>query len=333
MNKRLADSASDKSQPAKANKNRLSILGLCQVVALFTVLLSIVTLFAAWHWVCELFSHFKLQYLASGILCSGVFLYYRQKWPAIVMVSVTMLNAWFVAPWYFVTDKTGHPDALAMRVVQFNVSTDNSQFGEVLDWLLAIEADLISLQEVNDDWSQALSGLENQYPYQLVIPREDNFGIAIYSRQPFTANSVMAFGPAQLPSLHLVQNFGGKQLNIFATHPPPPVSTPLIHQRNMQLAKLADYIRRTADNPTLLLGDLNTSMWGFHYRQFMARTRLVNARQGFGVLASWPSFLPLVRIPIDHVLLSPELYVRNLELGPALGSDHLPLVAEITFRK
>ena len=39
--------------------------------------------------------------------------------------------------------------------------------------------------------------------------------------------------------------------------------------------------------------------------------------------------MPLLTIPIDHCLISRDITVSNLYVGPDLGSDHLPLVADL----
>ena len=54
---------------------------------------------------------------------------------------------------------------------------------------------------------------------------------------------------------------------------------------------------------------------------------LINSQRGFGVQATWPvagGFAP--RIPLDHCLHSPDLATVDRRMGPAVGSDHLPLV-------
>jgi len=53
------------------------------------------------------------------------------------------------------------------------------------------------------------------------------------------------------------------------------------------------------------------------------------SRAGFGLgatrLNGW------IRVRIDHVLTGPGWYADSVKLGPDLGSDHLPLIVDLTL--
>jgi endonuclease/exonuclease/phosphatase (EEP) superfamily protein YafD len=84
--------------------------------------------------------------------------------------------------------------------------------------------------------------------------------------------------------------------------------------------------------PIVLLGDLNTTPWSPIYRQFIEDSGLRDARDGFGLLSSWPTGNPPLLIPIDHALVSQQIVVHNLYLGPDVGSDHYPLILDFSVR-
>ena len=80
----------------------------------------------------------------------------------------------------------------------------------------------------------------------------------------------------------------------------------------------------------MVLGDLNTTPWSARYRALLDDAGLEDTRVGYGLQTSWPSFLPAVlRIPIDHVLVTPDLAAAEREVGPEVGSDHLPVWVEL----
>jgi len=56
---------------------------------------------------------------------------------------------------------------------------------------------------------------------------------------------------------------------------------------------------------------------------------LKDSEVGFGFQPTWfaPTGLPF--IPIDHLLTSRNVCVLERKIGPAIGSDHLPVFARI----
>ena len=67
-----------------------------------------------------------------------------------------------------------------------------------------------------------------------------------------------------------------------------------------------------------------------HFRDFIKSTGLRNARQGFGVGPTWPA-LGSVGVPIDHILFSHPLQVKNFQVEGGIGSDHFPISAHLVL--
>ena len=74
-----------------------------------------------------------------------------------------------------------------------------------------------------------------------------------------------------------------------------------------------------------------SSPWGAHFRRLVHDSGLRDSAQGRGVHPSWPAIDPLLRIPIDHCLLSPCIGLVDRRVGPDIGSDHYPLIVDFVL--
>jgi endonuclease/exonuclease/phosphatase (EEP) superfamily protein YafD len=93
-----------------------------------------------------------------------------------------------------------------------------------------------------------------------------------------------------------------------------------------QIAHLA----RSIKGPLVVLGDLNITAFSPHFQDLLAHSGLRSAAEGAGWRPTWPTFMPLAGIQIDHALVSPDITVLNFERGPFTGSDHWPIVVELS---
>ena len=109
-----------------------------------------------------------------------------------------------------------------------------------------------------------------------------------------------------------------------------PLGGQFYSDRNEQLAFIAELFEGR-EGTQVLVGDLNASMWDINYRALEDETGLRNARTGFGIVPTWPTFMPFAMIPIDHILVSDDVSVVELRSGPRIGSDHLPLIVTIAL--
>jgi endonuclease/exonuclease/phosphatase (EEP) superfamily protein YafD len=159
-------------------------------------------------------------------------------------------------------------------------------------------------------------------------PREDNFGIALFSRLPSTNSELIELGKAGVPSIATTIFVGGQEVFLLGTHPLPPGSAEYARLRNEQLQEIAALIRRH-DMAAIVLGDLNCTPWSPYFTDLIRDSGLKNASQQRGLFGSWPAWLPLARIPLDHGLVSPTIRIIQKWTGPPVGSDHLPLVLEL----
>jgi endonuclease/exonuclease/phosphatase (EEP) superfamily protein YafD len=278
-------------------------------------------------WVFELTSHFR-PHLALVLGALAAIWAMKRRWRMTAVCGVAAAaNASLV---FFLLCPEAHLVATAgprLRLVSLNVHTANVS-DLVLEFLRRTDADVLLLMEVNERWMSALGSLRTNYPYVIAEPREDNFGIALFSRLTLTNIEVVEFGNAEVPSIAVTVAVGGQDIFLLGTHPLPPSSAENARLRNEQLKEIAARIRHFA-MPAIVLGDLNCTPWSPYFSELLRDGGLKNPSQGRGLFGSWPAWMRFARISLDHCLVTPLIHASNKQLGPQVGSDHLPLVIEL----
>ena len=205
-----------------------------------------------------------------------------------------------------------------LKVAHFNVYVYNEHHEEIVRQALATDADLLSFQEVvNAAWSQSLSrGLGKVYPYYHIVPRENPFGMAVFSRYPI--EGVEEFEWQQLPNIAGMLRHPGGTVRFVASHTSPPTRPNTYERRNAHLREIAGHLN-TFDGPKLALGDFNIVPWSPQIDSFKIRTRMYDSRKGID--ATFPAqFLP-ARVPIDYIFHSEEISCVDFRtLESAFGS-------------
>ena len=309
-------------------KRLVTLVGLLQAAAILTIAFSVITLLPADDFALQLFSHFRPQYLVVSTLLLLVFVVLRRYRYAGTLLLVSILNVSLVLPWYY--DTTENDAGTDLELLLVNVLSTNIEYDRLFDLLDAEDADIVVLLEVSPDWLVALDALRSTYPWSYAEARDGNFGIALFSRLPIKSVNHVDSPPFGYPTINASLTIGGESLHLVATHPMIPVGRRMYEARNEQLESLPGLLGKPA-GATILLGDLNTAMWEPNYRSLEYSTGLKNARRGFGIVPTWPTFLPFAMIPIDHVLVSHEIGVKGVRTGQRIGSDHLPLIVTLTM--
>ncbi|MBU2713408.1 endonuclease/exonuclease/phosphatase family protein [Zooshikella harenae] len=314
-----------------------------KLITLFLIGGTFCSVLAYWgssHWWLELLTHFRAFYFFSGIVAL-LWLIATRRYLLSVLALVILLLNWQVPMLYLPPSAVSFngTEALAEHVnkkrkpiviYHANILSSNTQYQKLIQQLSDYRPDIIILQEVTEAWLKAIKEGLADYPYQLTKPEEGNFGIALFSRFPLTSRQTVQLSNTGLPSIFASVQTTQGELAVFTTHPLPPVSVSYSLLRDFQLEATAKFLQSIVA-PYVLVGDLNTTPWSPAFTQLMKRANLKNARQGMGILPTWPAPLPLLRIPIDHVLHSEKIQIISMEVADNIGSDHLPIVAKMNL--
>ncbi|MDF7818474.1 hypothetical protein P1X15_12745 [Runella sp. MFBS21] len=293
--------------------------------------------FLGWYsrWL-DHFASFRVQYFLLSLGVSlwflGRYLYQKKRRDAFYLLPALFslgLNGWFVMPWldYAKANSTTTAD---FRIYHANILYKNKDYALITNRILSNKPLFISINEATPTFIRHLdSTLGKQYPYGFDVLAKANTRVVIRSQVPVVLDTVVAFSTKGM--MRLTTQVRGKPLTIIACHAYNPLWKEDFLIRNQQLKQMAEIIKREK-NPTMIIGDLNVTPWSVFYESFIADTRLMNSRQGFGVQPTWPtSFLPL-RIPIDHCLTNSLLETTSFRIEKPTKSDHLPLEIGLRFR-
>lgn len=276
----------------------------------------------------ELLLNFPLQYATIAGGGTLLLLTLKRKFAAALGAIFCGSQLALLLPFY-----TDAPPTIAigreLKIMFANVLCTNSRYEEVTQLLQTESPDILVLGEFTAVWDERLSALQPLYPHQIKLPRNNAFGIALYSRTPLTQlQSPLTDTPT--PSIVAKVKLEGREVTVIGTHTMPPVREPFFRRRNEQLRGISEALSATTGS-AILLGDLNTTPWSPYYRELESKARLRGARRGYGLNSSWPANYTPWGIPIDHALVSAGISVKNFRTITIPGSDHDAIVASVVI--
>jgi len=234
-----------------------------------------------------------------------------------------------------------------LKVIALNLWYRNAEPEKTSAYLAASGADVIGLVEATPRLKAALEPLRAIYPYgvdcvaqdpscEIMLlskhPLRQPYAGRIEGRYPYVAEAEIAWAgrPVTVVMTHLSWPFllpGDPTRAATSLDPAPPEfpDVPRLTQ-SLQAANLARHVN-ALPKALVVMGDFNSASWSAMQQAFRSETRLENRGH---YRPSWPSWIwPIFRLPIDHVFVRGGPRVADLRLGPAVGSDHLPIEAEI----
>jgi endonuclease/exonuclease/phosphatase (EEP) superfamily protein YafD len=212
------------------------------------------------------------------------------------------------------------------RVASYNVNYySKSNIDAQIEALEKINADIISLLEVNPSWEKNLENYTEAYPYRHKVKdtrANATVGLSmLLSKYAIEEVEVHAEGYA----IAYKVNIEGKIINLAQVHPLPPLNKALTESRNNTLSKVAGL---DLGEYKIILGDFNTVHWQKPMQKILHEQGVRIATDG---RLTWPALLPST--PIDHILTSYNLpYIGSGKLC-LLYSDHCLIYSDINLKE
>lgn len=242
----------------------------------------------------------------------------------------------------------GRADLPVGDAQSLTVMTVNVMYGRVRDADLLAEIDrhapdVVVIQEYSPAFDRRIvEALRARLPHSCLAPRDDAFGMAVFSKLAFAEpaeifpalpRGASAFQPSE-PQIRVVVRAGDREVVVQGVHTLPPVSPRYLSEQRRLCRGLAAYAQ-VERRPVVLAGDFNhtpTSMPAGWLRSAGLRDAHLLAGSGRGL--TWPAsggVWSLAGFRLDQILVTEGMTVEWCRVGGEIGSDHRPVVARIGF--
>lgn len=287
-------------------------------------LVSVAAFFGRWSWWLDILANFRVQYAVALLAASAWLLLGQWRRTAAVSFAGALVNLAVVLPLFLGAGTTPAPTE-PLRIMSFNLLSSNERFADVISYIRAEDPDVVFLHEASRPWELAMES-STDLGYEITRSRSDEliFGTLVLSRPTDDVTS-FGFTIEGARAVEVIHN----DVAILGIHPLAPTTAERAALRNAQIKFAADWANGQ-EGPHVVVGDFNSTPWSYAFRRLRSEAGLVNSQAGFGIDATFPttSFFAF-RVPIDHLLHSTDMEVADRRLGPAMGSDHFPLVVDL----
>ncbi len=273
----------------------------------------------------DVFSQFTLHFaILTAAFAVGLLLPRARVLVALLLVLGGVVA---IGVWPHLASRSPQPLATAaagertLSVASFNTQWINEDADRVLAEIERLDADIVTLLEVNPAKRRILAALKQRYPYQANCFAVDYCRLVILSKLPIIDTE--ARGRWDGPPLLLARlGPGAGGLNVMAVHT---IRFPHSRAQFRQVSVLAGLIEKQQGHK-LVMGDFNATPFSRILEVIEAGANL----RRITFLPSWPAAAGLPQIAIDHIFLSSGVsLIEAARIGEAAGSDHYPVTARI----
>lgn len=318
------------------------------IIVFFSILMCIPTLasitrYDEW-WIRGFdFPRIQISTLTAGVILAS-FIYYDFSKPwhliAVIILSLSLTYQLVkVFPYTYLHKKQvlrfqGREPGATVSVLVSNVLTPNKRSDKLISLVKDRQPDILLTLETDKRWEDELSVLEDQYRYTVKIPKDNLYGMHLYSKLKLEDIKVRNIVQEDIPSIHgYVVLRNGKKVKLHCLHPMPPSPTESETSTNRDAELLMLGRDLDADKETtLVIGDLNDVAWSRTTKLFLKMSGMMDPRIGRGFFNTFHADYPLLRWPLDHVFHTKDFTLIEIARERNIGSDHFPMYIKLNYR-
>lgn len=294
-----------------------------------SLLLGLLALSGIGHRWLDILFQFTAPILLLTIIVTTVLGLVR-RWMAVAIgLAATVILTCAVAPQWFPDSPAPRAGAPVVRLYSANLWALNTDVEAITASVAAADADVVVLVELGDGPAARIDQVLAGYPHRIATPRiERSSGAArsvIASRWPLT---VIRDRPDGLHAIGASVRTPLGPLNVMGVHLTRP--WPFQEQWGQISQTMAlGAVLRDLRGPVVVAGDFNSVSSARIGRQIR---RDLGLHPAPGFPGTWPTAAPSAfAVTIDQVYRSPDLTFVSRRLGRPTGSDHRPVVTEVTL--
>ncbi|MEM6554635.1 MAG: endonuclease/exonuclease/phosphatase family protein [Pseudomonadota bacterium] len=288
--------------------------------------------FGEFGWFFDLSAQFTLHLVFAGVVVSIALLLFRST--KLLSAALFLSGAHIfsvVSQSNFSLPRSGSSQsAETVSVLSANIWRNANALDQLAELAELEDTDIVAIVEMTRNSCNDLAEDFPQYPFCRIVDRNEQGALLSKSMALLSKNEPQSFSVLSQPEfrnrgiISAVFEFDSRLAQVVVVHPVAPGSPAHMRDRNHVLSATNALLEHREH--FMLMGDMNTTPWSRVGR------RLPGVRAGDPRTEStWLTRFPLIGLPIDHIRFSDSLRLNDYRLGPNIGSDHMPLIAEFQF--
>lgn len=255
--------------------------------------------------VFNLASQFRFQYVLGSIVCASLLLWNDRTRLAIAFVLLAFVNITCVAQMHHDFVYAGALQSHIatanasnrIRFVQLNANWRNENFDLIASYLKHSDPDILLIVELTPALCNRIRQQFPYYRFTAVNALASCNGIGLFSRMPLSDARLVDLGGDGRNEIVCRINSGSTGIQFIGTHLHGPHTKSGYRAQSAEFDAIRKYCAEVKE-PLMVAGDFNSAPWISNFRRFRAALDLAPADGGALSRSTWPSEMPIAKIPL-----------------------------------